>query len=46
MIEKQEFIKFIIEDNTPSVGAKEGTATTKVALAATKAFETGELVHL
>lgn len=46
LAEKQEFIKCVIEDRTPTVGAKDGTASTRVALAATKAFETGELVHL
>lgn len=45
-LEKEDFIDCILNDRTPSCGAKDGTITTKVAVAATKAFETGELVHL
>nr|WP_276008661.1 Gfo/Idh/MocA family oxidoreductase [Aequitasia blattaphilus] len=44
--EKVAFLNCIINDTIPIAGAKDGTATTKVALAATKAFETGEVVHI
>lgn len=46
LLEKQDFFDCIVNDRTPICGAKDGTATTRVALAATKAFETGELVKL
>lgn len=46
LLEKKDFFDCIIEDRTPVCGAKDGTNTTKVALAATKAFETGELIRL
>lgn len=46
LLEKKDFFDCIINDRTPVCGAKDGTMTTKVAIAATRAFETGELVRL
>jgi len=46
LLEKKDFFDCIINDRIPVCGAKDGTLTTKVAIAATKAFETGELIRL
>lgn len=46
LLEKQDFFNCIISGRKPACTAKDGTRTTRVAIAATKAFETGELVHL
>ncbi|MGI6153215.1 MAG: Gfo/Idh/MocA family protein [Christensenellaceae bacterium] len=46
LLEKKDFIACINEDRTPLVGAKDGTRTTRVAFAATEAFNTGELIRL
>lgn len=44
--EKQHFVNCVLNDETPSVGAADGTRTTRVALALTEAFESGEVVKL
>jgi myo-inositol 2-dehydrogenase/D-chiro-inositol 1-dehydrogenase len=46
VLEKKDFFSCIIEDRTPKCSAKDGTNVTRVALAATEAFNTGELISL
>lgn len=45
-LEKEDFVDCILNDRKPGVTAQDGTITTKIAVAATEAFETGKLVHL
>ena len=46
LLEKKEFYHCIINGEKPKCGAKDGTATTRVAYAANKAYQTGEVVKV
>jgi myo-inositol 2-dehydrogenase/D-chiro-inositol 1-dehydrogenase len=46
LLEKKDFFQCIINGAKPKCGAKDGTAATRVAYAANKAYQTGEVVKV